>query len=88
MTITMPDPTRTPGEDPETGLFPVAAVSAGCRVAELPIRAMRIGRRGVVGPADSSAGLAPHGVILAVRRPAPLGRRSLPALRRLGGGGQ
>ena len=85
MTITMPDPTRTPGQEPETGLFPVAAVSAGCRVTELPIRAMRMGRH---GRADSSAGLAPHGMILAVRRPAPLGRRSLPALRRLGGGGQ
>lgn len=85
MTITMPDPSRTPGKDPEAGLFPVAAVSAGCRVAELAIRAMRIERRGEV---HSSAGLAPHGVILAVRRPAPLGRRSLPALRRLGGSGR
>lgn len=85
MTITMPDPSRTPGQDPETGLFPVAAVSAGCRVAGPPAPAMRMGRRGGV---DSCAGLAPHGVILAVRRPAPLGRRSLPALRRLGGSGQ
>lgn len=85
MTITMPDPSRTPGEDPEIGLFPVAAVSAGCCVAGPPVPAMRIGRRGEV---HSSAGLAPQGVILAVRRPAPLGRRSLPALRRLGGGGQ
>lgn len=85
MTITMPDPSRTPGEDAETGLFPVAAVSAGCRVAGPPVPAMRMGRR---GRADSSAGLAPHGVILAVRRRTSLGRRSLPALRRLGGGGQ
>ena len=85
MTITMPDPSRTPGEDAETGLFPVAAVSAGCRVAGPPVPAMRMGRR---GRADSSAGLARHGVILAVRRPAPLGRRSLPALCRLDGGGR
>lgn len=85
MTITMPDPSRTPSEDPETGLFPVAAVSAGCRMARPPVPAMRMGRRGGV---DSCAGLAPHGVILAVRRRASLGRRSLPALRRLGGGGR
>lgn len=84
MTITMPDPSRTPGEA-EAGLDPGAAVSAGCRVAGPPVPAMRMGRRGGV---DSCAGLAPHGVILAVRRLAPLGRRSLPALRRLGGGGQ
>lgn len=85
MIITMPDPTRNHGEDPETGLDPGAAVSGGCRVAGPPVPAMRMGRR---GRADSSAGLARHGVILAVRRRTSLGRRSLPALRRLGGGGR
>lgn len=89
MTIAMPDPSRTPGQDAGTGLFPAAAVSGGCRVAEPPVPVMRM-----VHPADPCAGLAARGdpaqhfMVVAglVRRRAPLGRRSLPALRRLDGG--
>ncbi|HMM08717.1 MAG TPA: hypothetical protein PKA35_06310 [Paracoccus solventivorans] len=89
MTIAMPNPSRTPGDDVETGLFPVAVVSGGCRVAGLPVPVMRM-----VHPADSCAGLAARGdpaqhfMVRAglVRRRAPLGRRDLPALRRLDGG--